>query len=902
MRLNILLTLLLSGLPFILVPAQDKKEFKNKFIEAEYFFLRGDFKEAGFLYNELLRSDPSNANLQFLTGACYLSLQGEKTKAIPYLEKAAASVSPAYREGSYKERNAPRESWFALAKAYHIAGRFDEAVEYYTRYKNVMRISEVAEIEFVQKQIQAVQLAKELMKDTLEIDYLPLDPEINFSASNYNAVFSGKDSMLIYMADKPFYPAIMMSKRAKGGWTSPDVLNPQLEADDDMFVSDVSYDGTELYLVRMDEYDKNLYVSYFEDGRWSRVIPLEGINSEFNEGHAGISRDKRTLVFTSDRPGGMGGMDLWIAERNPDGSWGTPFHAGNELNSIYSEASPFLSEDSKTIYFSSMGHATMGGYDIFYSRKLPSNKWSVPTNMGFPVNTTDDDLFFRPLQSGKAALYTSFHPALMPGQILSINLNPGEKDRLYAFQGTVVTGDALDLDENTKLTVSNTGSNGASQEFPVEQKGSFAFELPAGDYSMQIHSENYKTDTFHISILEGIPQKTILINQDLVPEKVADGEAIVIRNILFGFDSYEISRDAAFELEKLYKLMNLYPEIMVQVTGYADSKGSEAYNLELSRKRARAAVEYLVEKGLARERFISMAAGKSEKFASNTNPDGSDNPEGRRMNRQVEISLVNAEGSGARIEDVLVPERMKPTQAQSYFVVISIESAEKTGIPGSILNKEVKLWNQDQTWLYYTGKFPRREDAVEFLNEAIEMGYADAMILPESELNEVFDPQDKTPVEMTGPFTIQLMALKNPISLKQFGNKIKLQEFTGTDGIYRYTTGIWPDYEDVRQKLAEYVNAGFTDAFIMELSRYTGQKSAEPSAVYFSIQISATKNPPSNELKNRIPNLRISLEDDGFYHVYSGLFTSKPEAEKQLLSLRQSGFPDAFIRKVSSRE
>jgi outer membrane protein OmpA-like peptidoglycan-associated protein/tetratricopeptide (TPR) repeat protein len=878
--------------------AQDKKDFKNKFIEAEYFFFRNDYREAAFLYNELLKTDPANANLNFLTGACYLSLQGEKDKAIPYLEKAIASISPGYREGNYKERNAPKEAWFALAKAYHIAGRFADATEYYTKYKNVMRLSEVAEIEFVNKHLNNVELARQMLKDTLEFDFFALDPAINASTANYHAVYAEDDSVLIYMADKPFYAAIMMSRKTAGGWTPPETLNPQLEADDNVYVCDISSDGKELYLMRMDEYDRNLYISNFKSGRWSPMQPLDwNINSEFNEQHASISKDKRKLYFTSDRPDGNGGMDIYISTRFPDGSWGSPVNAGKTINSIYSEATPFISNDGKTLFFSSMGHPNIGGYDIFYSTALPNGQWSAPANMGFPLNTCDDDLFFNPLHNGELALFTSFNSMLPLGEILTINLKQKDPGMLYTFRGSVITDDALSLEANTRVVVSRADSEEKPREFEVAEGGDYAFELPAGKYNLTVDADNYVADTTQITILAGIPQKTIYVQQNLVPDAVDKGEAMVIRNLLFGFDSFEIDREAAYELEKLFKLMSLHPEILVQISGYADAKGDAAYNLELSKKRARSAVDYLVEKGLARERFISKGFGESEKFARNENPDGSDNPDGRRLNRQVEIRLINADNSKARIEEILVPEHLKPIQKQTYFTLLSISDKLISDIPANLMGQEIKLWKTNQSCIYYAGGFKKREDAMVFLNNAIEHGYTDARLLTENEINEVLHTGDKKASEMTGPFTIQMLALRKGIPLKQLKSKEKIQEFFGNDGIHRYTSGIYKSYDDASSGLIRYINEGYTDAFVMELSRYTGNALPD-NALYFSIQLSATKNPPAIARENNLPGLRITLEEDGYYHLYSGFYGLKSEAEMQLEIVRKNGFPDAFIRKV----
>ena len=168
--------------------SQDKKTFKNLFLEAEYFFYRGDFSEARFIYAELLKESPGNANLEFLIGACYLSINGEKLKSIPYLEVAVGSISAGYREGSYKEKNAPRESLFALARAYHIANQFDKASEYYLKYRNVMKMKDPAEIDFTLKQIESCRLAEKMITRPVTAIREELPPVINSFKACYNPV------------------------------------------------------------------------------------------------------------------------------------------------------------------------------------------------------------------------------------------------------------------------------------------------------------------------------------------------------------------------------------------------------------------------------------------------------------------------------------------------------------------------------------------------------------------------------------------------------------------------------------------------------------------------------------------------------------------------------------------
>ena len=203
------------------VTSQDKKLFKKYFQAAEEFFFMEEYEEAIYYCNELLKTDAANNNLHFLTGASYLSLYGQKTKAISHLEEAVKSISAGCREGSYKERDAPGEALFALARAYHINNELDKAIEYYEKYRNVMIKRYFADVEYVNKQIASCELAKHLMKQPVEVKYVDMGEKVNYAPENYNPVISGDGRTMVYMVNKPFYRAIMMTQRINEEGTKP---------------------------------------------------------------------------------------------------------------------------------------------------------------------------------------------------------------------------------------------------------------------------------------------------------------------------------------------------------------------------------------------------------------------------------------------------------------------------------------------------------------------------------------------------------------------------------------------------------------------------------------------------------------------------------------------------------
>ena len=384
------------------VHSQNKKAFSKAFLEGEHFMMIDRYQDALDKYSELLKQDQENANLHFLIGACYLGLPGEKDKAIPYLEKAILGISAGYREGSPKERGAPREAFFALALAYHSNYQFDKAIEQYKTYKNVTLNKNAGNIEYMNHHIESCERGKSMITSPVDIELLNFGLPVNSFENNTNPVVARNDSTIIYLADNSLYTSIVISQLGREGWSRPQDINRELGADGGCYPTCLSHDGKELYIVKKNLNESDIYISRLEGNNWTQMEALnKNINTTKKETHASISMNGRILLFTSDRSGGQGELDIWKSERSTDGDWEPARNLGTGINSRYNEESPFFAADDRKIYFSSQGHTTMGGYDIFFSELLPNDKWSKPENPGYPISTADDDLFFVPGNNGK---------------------------------------------------------------------------------------------------------------------------------------------------------------------------------------------------------------------------------------------------------------------------------------------------------------------------------------------------------------------------------------------------------------------------------------------------------------------------------------------------------------------
>lgn len=762
------------------IRAQDKGEFRKTFLDAEYFFMTEEYEEALLLYSELLKIDPSNSNISFLTGACYLSLYGQKKKAIPYLEEAVLSISPTYREGSYKERNAPRESLFALARAYHIDNQFDKAIGYYEKYRNAMIKKNFADIEYVNKQIKSCELAKFMIIHPVEVTFQDLGKDVNRYAANYNPVVSGNDSVIIYMADQPGGPVILMSERKKGNWSEPRSINGELGADGNCYPTSLSFNGKELYLVRIDYFEADIYVSRLKNGRWTEMEKLNDlINTDYFESHASISTDGRKLYFTSDRPGGQGGLDIWVSERSVPDDWGQPKNLGPKVNSFYNEETPFITGNGQQMYFSSQGHATMGGYDVFFTGWQADATWSFPKNIGYPVSTSDDDLFFVPRRDGGRGYFSTIQDSLSPNRnIYALMIGTREEIQIgMRRQGEETAGISTDTAMVAQLDVEEEAAAAAVA----------AAEAAAEEQTTQTRS----TDEYY-----------------------------VLNSIIFEFDEFALDEGAQKETDRLIEVMKKYPELQVELTGHTDAVGADDYNIRLSKSRAESVAQYLIEHGISSDRITTKGIGEAQPIAINKYEDGSDSPEGRRLNRHVSIRLSNLEHDNIEVAEIFVPDVLRPKSELSFSVLLLNSDSMIMGMPEEIAGEQIALIITDESYLYTAGNFDWKADAMKLLNEAIDNGFPDAAMMEQRDLEDLILSMTEGEMPVLITFTIQIMALRNPVNVEYFRDLDDVRMFVGKDGLHRYVYKEFKEISDALDELPRVRNMGYQDAFIMYLARY----------------------------------------------------------------------------------
>lgn len=385
--------------------SQANKQLQNSFLEAEFFFMNEDYSDAINYYLQIYDELPDNANIAYRIGVCYLNMPGKKDISLKYLDAAVKDMSAKRKEGTLSQISAPYDALYELAKSYRINYNFDKAKEVFMRYREILLPEDRENIDFIDHEIAICDMARSLINKPVTYTEENLGELFNDEKPNFNPVISADGKSFAFMSSLKFYDAIMYTRMINGKWAGPVNIYPELQIDGDINISCLSKDGKMLLLSKDDNYDSDIYSSMFDGTIWSPAIKLnKNINTRYWETHSFVSEDGNQLIFSSDRPGGFGGLDLYMS-RKINGDWGPAINLGPEINTRFNEDRPFLANNDKILVFSSQGHENMGGYDLFSSERLPDGKWKKPENMGYPLNTPDDNTYYMPFNDGRSGYY-----------------------------------------------------------------------------------------------------------------------------------------------------------------------------------------------------------------------------------------------------------------------------------------------------------------------------------------------------------------------------------------------------------------------------------------------------------------------------------------------------------------
>ena len=559
---------------------------RNDFASAESWFLFEDYAEAEPIYQKLLQYYPDNDNIRYRIGICLLKDPYRKEESISYLLEASHNINPKHKEGSINEKAAPPDVLYYLGAAYHASEKLDLAIENYEAFLRIMDPA-IYDDALVKEQIQACKNARRLMSMPVDIDLHLLSESVNTRYTENHPVVSGDGQRMVFITEQPFFDEALFVEKQGDDWTLPMSLTSMLGFDENVYPTGLNRDGTELLMYYDDEHVGNIYHSRLENGFWLPATKVEEpVSTKYWESHASFSADGQRIYFTSNRKEGYGGLDIYYADRLEDGNWGEPVNLGPAVNTRYNEETPFVTEDGKTLFFSSYGHFNMGGYDIFYSTLGGDGKWSEPVNMGYPINTTGDDLFFMPVNNGLGGFQSRVVNAReRKSDIYYMDIYSANNPRIYVVTGYVRTRDGgTDLTTLRMSVIDPATGDTIQYDIPVEGSGRFSLELTRGDYRLHFSHEGYEDLITPLSI-------TALSNKaGITMDEVLEMEPVVVEPLVFE------GEESAIEVKDTVLVAEAGKELIIPVKGIAgaalvirhlaDSALADSDTLVLEKRRA----------------------------------------------------------------------------------------------------------------------------------------------------------------------------------------------------------------------------------------------------------------------------------------------------------------------------
>jgi len=535
----------------------------NEKLAKDLFSMR-NFKEALDEYKLLYKKDSLSLTFNYRIGLCYLNIYTDRTKAIPYLEYAV------------KQPKVEIEAWYELGRCYQYNYRFDDAIDAFKMYLKLQKSKSDKFTVPAHRQIEMCRDAVELMKKPLNVTFHNLGDQINSPFPDFSPYVPADESFIVFTSKRDnnlgklldfdgFYTSdVYLSSLRNNEWGKAKTIGNTINTDLVEEVGGLSADGSIIFIY-IDNYEG------FNDVIWStrkgrsfqkgtKISPE--INSNAMESSATISPDKETIIFASERPDGYGGTDLYMSKRIRSGEWSTPVNLGRTLNTVYNEDFPNFSSDGKTLYFSSQGHNSMGGYDLFKSEwDNTNNTWASPVNLGYPVNTPEDNMTISFSGNGRYAYIAAFRPegygdldiykvifndveppyTIIKGSILnrdSTNIysymlpidDKNEHSGLYSKTvNEEINADNNDL--NVKIDVYDKASSKLIGKYqPNKITGRYTIILPPGDYNVDFlksglkkHSENFIIEDIGLYNNE-IKKNIILIPDDSNDSKTEENK------------------------------------------------------------------------------------------------------------------------------------------------------------------------------------------------------------------------------------------------------------------------------------------------------------------------------------------------------------------------------------------
>jgi outer membrane protein OmpA-like peptidoglycan-associated protein/tetratricopeptide (TPR) repeat protein len=626
-----------------------------------------NFKAALIEFNKAYAFNPKSALLNFYMGNAYL-YTNEKYKAKKFLDEAQ-KLNPAVDD--FLD--------FYLGMAAQLEMDFTGAIKYYNKFEASSKSKQIASLG-----IMLTQRKKECESGTKlvakpERVWIDNVKTVNTASDEYSPCLSMDGATLLFTSNRnnghtpnevgEYDGDIYITELEKGTWTTPKNVGAPLNTDKDETASMLFYDGTKLLIFKKEEDNYDIYESFLKGSNWTAPLKVhKGVNTPDNQTYASYCENRNRLYYLSDKsPGAVSkGSDIYYSSKmnNSNTEFAAAQTVGQEVNTKLNEGSVFIHPNGNLMYFCSEGHNSMGGYDIFVSKKR-QGQWTAPENLGYPINTPYDDLFFGITASGKYAYIASNRAGGIGGLdiykvtfwgddkelasttedfLLASVANPiqdvqieskvkVDKQALTVFKG--LTKDAITgkpVEATIEITDNSTGK--VIETFTTNSAtGKFLLSLAAGkNYGIAVKAPGYLFHSENFDVMEPIGFN--MINKEIELKNIKKGSKIALRNIFFDSGKSTLKLESNAELDRLVQLLKDVPSLRIEISGHTDNVGSEGMNQKLSQDRADAVVAYLVTKGIDKSRLESKGYGSNRPVTSNNTS------EGKQQNRRTEFEIL----------------------------------------------------------------------------------------------------------------------------------------------------------------------------------------------------------------------------------------------------------------------
>lgn len=605
------------------------------YTEADNFRVRGQYSQAAVLLNQAIEKDKNFVEAHYRLGLVYFTLKNY-TKAIQSFEKGIAATTDIRKH---------KIIWFDLGEAYMLTGQYQKAIDTFSDFIKA-ETQNKQKIDRANLFLNNATFALQNQLENAHYKQRALSDTVNCFAMQYFPVLTADQEELIFTrrlgngADDD-EDLVITHKDPAGRWYSPQPLSPLINTKFNEGTCTISADGRKLIFTsctgRKGFGSCDLFETTKLGDTWSEPVNLgPNVNSSDWESQPSLSADGRVLYFVSDRRGGFGRRDIWYAKQNDKGVWEKAQNMGSPINTQWDEISPFIHVNNKVLYFASSGLTGFGGYDIFYSEREPEG-WSVPTNMGSPINNHGDQFSLFITADGVKGYYS--HEDILPeggaiSKIFEIQIPENQKIKYKSnYVKGIVTDSKTSKFLKAKIELVDINKNEIVSLVESDSiSGKYLMVLTEGsEYALYVNKQGYMFKSLNFNYSEKSDLEPLNINIALDP--VVKGSVSVLQNIFFDVDKYELKEKSITELEKIVRFLNENPQITIEISGHTDNTGNFSYNQQLSEKRAKAVYDYVKQKGINPKRLTSKGYGASNPVSSN------DTEQGRQRNRRIEFKV-----------------------------------------------------------------------------------------------------------------------------------------------------------------------------------------------------------------------------------------------------------------------